>query len=595
MSITDMNSAVGLLKEGMQLLRKEYEMVQEGAQLQRLEDSFQSLAETAGASGDEILSALNDAARGTVANSDLILSANRAMMLGLGSDSEKLSNLLEVAAFRGRAMGLSTTEAFNDIVTGVGRASPMILDNLGIIIDSENVYKQYAESIGKSVKELTDQEKTQALLNAVIEEGNTQIEKAGGLTDDAAASYERLNAQSKNFLDEYKKAVSDSMVESADNISFLIEKFLGLDDAFEKIAKGGEKVNRVMTGIRTLGFSELGRWLTGKWQGLDEAADQLSTASQNASDDIEDLGDAADETAPSLEDLEEAEKRAADAAKELSRMYTGLLSSMFSIQSENERAAESEQNIANKRAELAEKEKRVKLELWSLRQQEGYTLAEEAKYYQKLTDIQQEKIELDNMEVKAQENAAEASKKRIYDLVQQKLAADGLIESGEFDYLQELAVSYGLVSRESANRAIADNALADQMVSNFVKVQNPMDKSLSTMQQINAFDGRFVNFGINFQSNLPSLESIVPGFYGTSYGGPTGISARAEGGSVSAGTPYLVGERGPEMFIPSQSGQIVSNDAMGKNVNISISVASIRSPSDMDYLAQEVARRVAKV
>ena len=32
---------------------------------------------------------------------------------------------------------------------------------------------------------------------------------------------------------------------------------------------------------------------------------------------------------------------------------------------------------------------------------------------------------------------------------------------------------------------------------------------------------------------------------------------RANGGPVSAGSPYMVGERGPEMFVPSGSGKIV--------------------------------------
>lgn len=38
---------------------------------------------------------------------------------------------------------------------------------------------------------------------------------------------------------------------------------------------------------------------------------------------------------------------------------------------------------------------------------------------------------------------------------------------------------------------------------------------------------------------------------------------RAAGGPVSAGMPYLVGERGPELFVPGQSGGIVSNDKLG--------------------------------
>lgn len=42
-----------------------------------------------------------------------------------------------------------------------------------------------------------------------------------------------------------------------------------------------------------------------------------------------------------------------------------------------------------------------------------------------------------------------------------------------------------------------------------------------------------------------------------------GIKARALGGPVSGGEPYLVGERGPELFVPSVSGGIVPNNSVG--------------------------------
>jgi len=42
-----------------------------------------------------------------------------------------------------------------------------------------------------------------------------------------------------------------------------------------------------------------------------------------------------------------------------------------------------------------------------------------------------------------------------------------------------------------------------------------------------------------------------------------GVAARALGGPVSGGTPYLVGERGPELFVPQVSGGIVPNNSVG--------------------------------
>ena len=49
---------------------------------------------------------------------------------------------------------------------------------------------------------------------------------------------------------------------------------------------------------------------------------------------------------------------------------------------------------------------------------------------------------------------------------------------------------------------------------------------------------------------------------------------RAAGGSVSAGTPYVVGERGAELFVPSSNGTIVPNGGMGgTTINITVNGA----------------------
>jgi hypothetical protein len=54
---------------------------------------------------------------------------------------------------------------------------------------------------------------------------------------------------------------------------------------------------------------------------------------------------------------------------------------------------------------------------------------------------------------------------------------------------------------------------------------------------------------------VPSLPSI-PNYSGA-------FKARAKGGPVSSGQTYMVGERGPELFVPGRSGTIVANDKMG--------------------------------
>ena len=45
---------------------------------------------------------------------------------------------------------------------------------------------------------------------------------------------------------------------------------------------------------------------------------------------------------------------------------------------------------------------------------------------------------------------------------------------------------------------------------------------------------------------------------------------RATGGPVNAGTAYMVGEKGPELFVPRQSGTIIPNGSGGGNIYVSV-------------------------
>jgi len=77
-----------------------------------------------------------------------------------------------------------------------------------------------------------------------------------------------------------------------------------------------------------------------------------------------------------------------------------------------------------------------------------------------------------------------------------------------------------------------------------------------------------------------------------------GFTGKAAGGPVSAGRPYLVGERGPELFMPRTSGSIYPNDAIGGGganitVNVDASGSSVQgNTGQAGQLAQAVASAV---
>ena len=71
---------------------------------------------------------------------------------------------------------------------------------------------------------------------------------------------------------------------------------------------------------------------------------------------------------------------------------------------------------------------------------------------------------------------------------------------------------------------------------------------------------------VSIVANNPVVKGIG-GAISSAFGG-----FRANGGSVSSGTPYVVGEKGAELFVPSSNGTIVPNSAMGGGTTINLTV-----------------------
>ena len=72
----------------------------------------------------------------------------------------------------------------------------------------------------------------------------------------------------------------------------------------------------------------------------------------------------------------------------------------------------------------------------------------------------------------------------------------------------------------------------------------------------------------NVWVRINTLGSLPSGYGGGGGGGGGGNTPmpRAAGGDVIVGMPYIVGERGPELFVPSTSGRIIPNDELGGRV-----------------------------
>ena len=100
-------------------------------------------------------------------------------------------------------------------------------------------------------------------------------------------------------------------------------------------------------------------------------------------------------------------------------------------------------------------------------------------------------------------------------------------------------------------------------------------------------------------SQLFGPNDPVGRLLGTFVGGILGLPGRATGGSVSAQRSYLVGERGPELFVPPGDGRVVPLAQSGgaKRVDVSIQLAApagTAAPVALERSSRQIAAAVRR-
>jgi len=135
---------------------------------------------------EEALKDLRKGAQGTISDFDLMLNANKASMLGVSSNSKQLADLLEISRARAQALGVDSTYAFESIATGIGRMSPLILDNLGI---TTGAYKEQLKALEDTGIVVTDVMKKELLLQTVLNDDSKVVMTLGVMWEQLTASF----------------------------------------------------------------------------------------------------------------------------------------------------------------------------------------------------------------------------------------------------------------------------------------------------------------------------------------------------------------------------------------------------------------------
>lgn len=173
-------------------------ITQEAAKLDQVRSAFAGI--TGGS--DEVLDALQRSSSGMVRDADLMKSYNLAAQLVSKTFADQLPQamgyLQKVAASTGQSMDYM----MESLVRGVGRLSPMILDNLSIQVDLTTANQNYAESVGKTAESLTKAEKQTAVMNMVMQKLAENTAAMPAVAGTAQAQFAAFQTTLVNLRDE---------------------------------------------------------------------------------------------------------------------------------------------------------------------------------------------------------------------------------------------------------------------------------------------------------------------------------------------------------------------------------------------------------
>ena len=115
------------------------------------------------------------------------------------------------------------------------------------------------------------------------------------------------------------------------------------------------------------------------------------------------------------------------------------------------------------------------------------------------------------------------------------------------------------------------------------------------MQTLNEIAAQALQSGMGNLFGPAQVGGGLGGLLTTGVGALFGLPGRATGGPVAPGQAYLVGERGPEVFVPTASGRVetgASTNREQRDVRVAINLSAPRG-TDVPVALRRSSRQVA--
>ncbi len=161
----------------------------------RMVEGLNMLGASTGQNLGSISKRLVDVTNGAISMREAMETVAKSTSAGMGQ--KDIERLAKVATNASAVLGVNLPDSMSRLTRAVTKLEPELLDELGIMTRIEPAVEAYARQVGKSASQLSQMERQQAFLNAVLAEGEQKFGEIGAAL---ANPYDKLLATLKNVL-----------------------------------------------------------------------------------------------------------------------------------------------------------------------------------------------------------------------------------------------------------------------------------------------------------------------------------------------------------------------------------------------------------
>jgi hypothetical protein len=550
MLATGMNQALEIASKLGDAISNAYAAASEGAAIEYSAIKFDNLSRSIGTTSELMLGDLKNATRGMMTDAQLMGSAGDLMALGLAKSHDEVVRLTTVSG----ALGMN----MNQLVLALTNQTTARFDQLGVSVDG---FKEKVKSLEESGMSAND-----AFKEAFLQQAEDQIARVGSIAETSAGKLKMMESAFGNLGDAIK-------LQLATTFAGLAPIMTEIGNSITENIEVGQDYKTTMNTIQNLMRTGLvsGTQYTDllREMGVHSGMGAI-TAEQHqiALDFLNSTMDAASESAQGWADAND-------------RVWVSTETTTESIGRMTEAALANQQSLSEWRTEIAQTAQSLREDLAT-----AYTTVYEAEMSWRLGVSGTLKGKLDE-EFEAHRVSAEKYRASL-DLLDQTYGTNYVLQ-----YDMELAIDdlFKSLLEDPEGFVAKAAALEDYFMPLDAAVQDSMTLVGDLQAQLTALEKTYtakINIVIATYGSMGNLPvGGGEGEGGNGGGGEVVPELRATGGYSLAGQPYIVGEAGPELFVPDTNGRVYSNtssDAMlGATVtnNYNLVMPTTANPADI--------------